>query len=340
MKQYLLLVLAACGAAAHSGATGAPAPAVNHAGSAPPLGVRTFETADPITKAAMDLAVLYPASTAGAPTAYGPYTIAAARDAPIAAGRFPLVVISHGHGGSMWGHHDLAEALGRAGYVVAMVEHNGDSWRDQSGFRSDRVMYGRAYQVSATIDRVLAERGLGEHVDDQRIGVAGFSAGGYTALTAVGAEPDFARVDAYCKRHPDDAEICGGPPSFVLTAAQKRPMRDPRIRAAFVMAPFAIVFGADALRAITAPVFLAWADQDALLLPDENARAIRPGLRTLAGTREIAGAGHYVFLPPCEPALAAAIPDLCRDAPGIDRAAIHAQLAGDAVAFFGKALAR
>jgi len=37
------------------------------------------------------------------------------------------VIISHGHAGSRFGHHDLAEQLARAGYVVAAVEHAGDS---------------------------------------------------------------------------------------------------------------------------------------------------------------------------------------------------------------------
>ena len=47
--------------------------------------------------------------------------------ATIAEGLFPLVIISHGHAGSRFGHHDLAEQLARAGYVVAAVEHAGDS---------------------------------------------------------------------------------------------------------------------------------------------------------------------------------------------------------------------
>lgn len=332
MKLSLFLVLAACGAASDSkvaapGAAGAP------------LGVQTLEARDPITAAPLALAVLYPAATAGPPTTYGLYAVAATRDAPIAAGRFPLVVISHGHGGALWGHHDLAEALGRAGYVVALVEHNGDSWRDQTGFRSDRVMYGRAYQVTATIDRVLAEPRIAAHVDAGRIGVAGFSAGGYTSLTAVGAEPDFGRVPAYCGRHPEDTEVCSAPLRNELTAAQKRPMRDPRIRAAFVMAPFALAFGPESFRAVRVPIFLAWGSRDEVLLPDENARAIAPALPTLVGTREVPGARHYTFLPPCEPALAQRIPTLCSDPPGIDRAAIHAQLAADAIRFFAAALA-
>jgi predicted dienelactone hydrolase len=107
------------------------------------------------------------------------------------------------------------------------------------------------------------------------------------------------------------------------------------VRAAFVMAPLGIFFGDDAFRAVVAPVFLAWADGDRVLFPDENAEPVARRLATvLAGTRVIAGAGHIVFLVPSPPAIAAAIPELCVDPPGIDRARVHEALAADAVRFF------
>jgi len=313
------------------------------------LGVRTLEGRDPATGAALPMAVIYPAATpatgstsgpeASAPTMFGPYRIAAVRDAPISTGRRPLIVVSHGHGGALWGHRDLAEALARAGYIAALVEHVGDSWRDQSGFRTGRAVYGRAHQVSAVIDRLLEDHELAAQIDRARIGVAGFSAGGYTSLLVVGAEPDYTRVPGYCARHPDDPEICNGALTLEAIPKQHAPTKDPRVTAAFVMAPFAVAFGPDAFRAVTAPVFLAWADADQVLLPDENAASIVPALKTLVGTRVIANAGHYVFLPPCPPAMAADVPPLCVDPPGIDRAHVHDVLAADAVAFFDRALA-
>jgi predicted dienelactone hydrolase len=100
------------------------------------------------------------------------------------------------------------------------------------------------------------------------------------------------------------------------------------------MAPVGIFFGADTLRGVTAPVFLTWGSDDRVLLPDENAKLVAAGLRTLTGTREIAGAGHFVYLTPCGAALAKELPALCVDPPGIDRVRIHEALAGDAIRFF------
>ncbi|HEX7701272.1 MAG TPA: hypothetical protein VF403_11130 [Kofleriaceae bacterium] len=310
------------------------APAPVPAAPSQTVGVRTFDAVDPVGHAAMPMAVFYPAIGSAARAQFGPYDVAAGKDLPVRAGSFPLVVISHGHSGSQWGHHDLAEALAAHGYVVATLEHPGDNYRDQSGFRSDRVLFGRAYQVSAAIDAVLADPTL--HVDPKRIGVAGFSAGGWTSLLVAGAQPDLGQIESYCTLHRDDVEICGGPLRHELESV--KPTADHRVRAAFVMAPFAVAFAPDAFRDVTAPVFLAWGAADQVLLPDENARAIRPRLATLRGTREIPAAGHYVFLAPCPPAFANELVAICKDPPGVDRAAVHRELAGDAIAFFDASL--
>jgi predicted dienelactone hydrolase len=52
----------------------------------------------------------------------------------------------------------------------------------------------------------------------------------------------------------------------------------------------------------------------------------------------IEGAGHYVFLAPCSEALRAAVPEICSDPPGIDRAVIHARLNAEMVDFFRRTL--
>lgn len=59
--------------------------------------------------------------------------------------------------GSRYGHHDLAVALARAGYVVCALEHPGDNYADQSGVGTERVLLGRAWQVSAAIDALLED---------------------------------------------------------------------------------------------------------------------------------------------------------------------------------------
>src|SRR3546814_17232087 len=79
-----------------------------------------------------------------------------------------------------------------------------DLVRDISGNGQAAVMAGRPIQVSATISALLADPRWKRLVDPDRIGVAGFSAGGYTSLLVVGAEPRFDRFLGYCERHPDE----------------------------------------------------------------------------------------------------------------------------------------
>ena len=306
----------------------------------PSAGLVFLEVQDPMSDGRMKLAVFYPpALPAQGTTRVGPYELSARTGLEVAPGRHPLIVLSHGHTGSNLGHHDLAEQLALAGYLVAAVEHPGDNWKDASGIGTDRVLFGRAYQVSRAIDAVLADGTLGAHVDGQRIGVAGFSAGGYTALTVLGAVPDFTRIHGYCARHPGDSEFCAFRERETVLPAPP-PLADPRVKAAFVMAPLGIFFAPEALLAVRAPVFLAFADQDRVLLPDENAKAVACSLPKLVGTDVVTGAGHYVLLAPCSMTRANVAPELCRDPAGVDRVAVHARLAREARTFFDEVLRR
>jgi predicted dienelactone hydrolase len=55
------------------------------------------------------------------------YGLVGVKDCPLTGGKLPLVVFSHGHTGWFGGHHDTAEALADAGFVVAAINHPGDN---------------------------------------------------------------------------------------------------------------------------------------------------------------------------------------------------------------------
>ena len=75
-----------------------------------------------------------------------------ARDGAVKGDHLPLVVISHGHGGSYAGHFDTAIALAQAGFVAAALTHNGDSWRDPS---NPTAIWERPRQLKALTDYML-----------------------------------------------------------------------------------------------------------------------------------------------------------------------------------------
>jgi predicted dienelactone hydrolase len=319
------------------------------------VGFHAIRIHDPVNNIEMPGYVFYPSTQPTSSTWVGPYHIEGQPDAPMAAGARPLVVISHGNGGSALGHHDLAAYLAAHGFIVATLEHPKDNFHDQSGVGFAPVLGGRPIQVKATISYLLDDPHWKASIDATRIGVAGFSAGGYTSLMIVGARPTFSRFIDYCHQYPAD-EICANVKPFTLKAKslgltvpqlmariQKESTQwgdtaDPRVKAAFAMAPLSLVFDRAGAASIDRPVFLYYGQNDHVLRPSANAEHLRPLLHTLVGVKMVPKADHWVFIPPCSPGMAKEVPVLCSDPPGVDRAKVHAQIERDALQFFRQTL--
>jgi len=260
---------------------------------------------------------------------------------PATPGRYPLILISHGSGGSERGHIGWAEHLARSGYVVAAPRHWGDSYDKPDGRGSDVQLIGRPLQAKAALDTVLAHRQLKQLVDPQRIGMVGFSAGGYTTLVMAGARPDFKRWKQHCQQHAQqDDEFC---PTFVwrflprMTRSDWKLPDEKRIKAAVVMAPASILFDRAGLSDVKIALRLYGAQDDALTRNAWNVSRIAAVLPSPAPVNMVPG-GHFVFLAPCSATLRTEAPQLCIDPPGVDRAAIQRRIGDELVEFFGKTL--
>ncbi|MFI4986052.1 MAG: alpha/beta hydrolase family protein [Alphaproteobacteria bacterium] len=283
----------------------------------------------------------YPTTAAESAIQAGPYTITAALDAPPVPGKHRLVVISHGSGGSDLGHRDLAEFLARHGIVVAAPRHLGDSYDRPEGRGSDVQLIGRPWQIVATLDAVLGDARIAQAVDPTRIGMAGFSAGGYTTLVIAGAKPDLELGAAHCAEHPEDREICAARPDKGprTTRPGWQLPHETRVKAAVVMAPLGVFFDKAGLAGIDIPLRLYEAADDHVLVNAWNTRRVLAALPRPVEHASVAG-GHFVFLAPCPAALAAEVPVLCSDPPGVDRAAIHRQINAEILDFFDRTLGR
>ena len=66
----------------------------------------------------------------------------------------------------------------------------------------------------------------------------------------------------------------------------------------------------------------------------ELAQVIFDALATKPEYHVVAHAGHFAFLAPCSAPLAALVPDICRDPPGLDREAFHRDFNASVAAFF------
>lgn len=250
----------------------------------------------------------------------------------------PLVVISHGNGGDFRGHEDTARALAAAGFVVASLTHTGDNWRDQS--RATDVAL-RPRQLHRLIDFMVSEWSGRAGVDADRIGAFGFSAGGFTVLTAAGGEPDLARVADHCRANPGfyDCRLIAAHLVDRETAGRAPWTHDPRIRSIVVAAPaLGFTFAPDGLSAVTQPVQLWQAQRDQILPSPFYVEPVRDALPRPPEFHSVQGAGHFDFLPPCSPQLAQNAPVICAPTPDFDRLAFHEIFNREVVRFFRQTL--
>jgi predicted dienelactone hydrolase len=284
----------------------------------------------------LEAGIWYPSGAPASPQRLGLYEQTVATGAAVAERGLPLIVVSHGTGGSFEGHYDTALALAEAGFVVAAVTHTGDNYRDQSQVgRLDN----RPRHIKALIDYMLASWQHRDVLDQPRIGMFGFSAGGFTALVAIGGTPDLRTVGPYCAEHPDEWSCRMLKERKInVSASPTTPptwVHDPRIAAAVVAAPaVGYAFSAEGLAGIKVPIQLWRGDSDEILPHPNYAQAVYDRLPAKPDYRVVPNAGHFAFLAPCTPALAGIVPEICRDPAGFDRAAFHRKFNPGVVAFF------
>jgi predicted dienelactone hydrolase len=286
----------------------------------------------------LSIGVWYPTDAPASPQPLEAFTQTVAPEGPVAGRRLPLVVMSHGTGGWYGEHDDTALALAHAGFVVAAVSHTGDTYSDQS---QAAAVWRRPQQVHELIDYMLAAWPDHARIDPDRIGMFGFSSGGFTTLVVIGGVPDLGKVAPHCVAHPDYFD-CGvvkrAGPALSATIAQLPASlwaHDPRVKAAAVVAPaLGFTFGPEGLKDVRVPIQL-WRDEDDHVLPNPDyAEAVRIALPQQPEYHLVANADHDDFLAPCTDRLRQVAPDICVSRPGFDRTAFHADFDAKVVRFF------
>lgn len=117
-------------------------------------------------------------------------------------GPFPVVIFSHGLGGSREGYEYLGRHWASHGYVSVHLQHLGSDdavWRDAAGYKmgamrkatlDPRNAINRPLDVSFAIDQLeklnKEQSPLQRRLDLDRIGVAGHSFGAFTTLAVAG----------------------------------------------------------------------------------------------------------------------------------------------------------
>ncbi len=263
------------------------------------------------------------------------------RGAPLPDGKHPVVLLSHGMGGSYLSLNWLASGLAARGAIVVAVNHPNGWFKDR-----DKVKlfnhWTRVQDLQAALDYVLADKDLAQSIDPDRIYVTGFSFGGWTALSMGGATQDATGSYDYCKNAGERAQGCsdlkhwGYDPAKVDLAKWTASWKDARIKAVAALDP--------GLTWNMKPENVQGLDQRHLLViglgntserhyaTDTTAAGSKfDKLVPLARIEVVSPATHFTGMPLCTDKGAAILAEekddpVCTDPPGADRKAVHEKI--------------
>lgn len=278
-------------------------------------GYRQLSVTDTTQGAPIPVLVFYPTDTPVTTATLGPYQFEVSPEAPASAGRFPLVLISHGSGGTHILYRTIAIHLARHGYMVAIPEHPGNNRIDNSLYGTVDNLVNRPRHVRLVLDAVLADMELAASAEADNAAMIGHSMGGYTALAVAGGLPSK-----------------DGNPVEVET--------DARIKALVLLAPATAWYqAAEALRRVDLPMLLLTGEHDDIT-PQWHADLVLSGVadRQRVDFRVIENAGHFSFLSPFPDKLKAGGFAPTLDPEGFDRAAFHEKLPEDIRQFLDRHL--
>jgi len=301
--------------------------------------VEAFDKENAIT---FPLLIMYPTNAASTPVAFGPFSLDVAMNAPVPYGRFPLVMISHGSGGSYLTHRTLAMHLAKNGFVVCMPEHPFNNRHNNELQYTVQNMIYRPRHLRLAIDGVFSHEQLKDHTAFESVAVIGHSVGGYTALALAGGIPHTQALVELCQK-PVSADE---PYWFSLlrkngiTSQPIAVTADERVRAIVLLAPDVSLFMSEgALRNVRVPILLLAAEKD--YKPLETIEVVINGIpdRSQLTHKVVENAGHYSFLSPFPESIKNRVGDAAKDPEGFDREQFHQELNPEILSFLRKAFA-
>jgi predicted dienelactone hydrolase len=305
----------------------------------------------------LELVVYYPAADASGTQVFAEnpvfqgVTLAADGSAvlPPADGGYPVILMSHGLGGHYRSLAWLAKGLTEEGAIVVAVNHPNSTFGDfdmQAGLQH----WTRAEDLTLALDWLLATPDLGPLIDPEAVHVAGFSYGGWTALSLIGVRGDLPGYIDHCAAYGERSSHCadiakaGGDLAALDAGLWGADHADARVKSVLAIDPgLTFGLGPDAVASVRGDILLVTLGQGEDRLPATDISAAGSnlvGLLPEAEVLELAPARHFSMLPLCKPAGEAILAEekddpVCTDPLSADRAVIHAQVLEAAVRFFG-----
>ena len=270
------------------------------------------------------------------------------RDGKITGTGLPLILLSHGSGGTRLDLEWLAQYLVLHGYIVASVDHWGNTFDNKIPIEFIKP-WERPQDISFVITKLLADSVFKKVIDARKIGAAGFSFGGATMIELAGGVANYPLLlNYYRTTGRKEVEVPELPTlvsllsdsTFVAQTRHVPVLKDRRIKAFIAISPsigtgftskaqFKDVQGAVLLIGSHADVM------DPVKLNSRNYHQLIPGSEYY----EFPGkTGHYVMLGEANDGLKKAVPAVFTDDPSVDRHNVHLTVDSLAVDFFRRSL--
>jgi len=189
----------------------------------------------------------------------------------------PIIIISHGVGGTRFSFDYLAQHLASHGFLVVIPEHTGSNAKTVIDFfrgltdPAPQEAIDRPWDVTFLLNLLEQYSQLSpawrSRLNFEQIGVLGQSFGGYTALALGGATVNFEKLDEAClKPEPNNQSLnislllqC----NTNLVFRQAYILRDPRVKAIVAMNPFTShIFGETGLANLQVPTLVVASGDD------------------------------------------------------------------------------
>ena len=309
---------------------------------ADPAGMRDLSIDAPHHGRPLTGAVYYPSAGGVTPETYAENPVfigvPVIKGAEVAQGKHPLVLLSHGMGGHIRSLAWLSTALAERGTIVVAVNHPNSTFGDMD-LVTGLQHWTRTQDMKLALDTVLADPKLGALVDPARIMAAGFSYGGWTALSLGGLHGNHAGYVAHCAHYGAASSHCGdlmrGGVSLqdVDVPEWNAGYRDARISSVFSIEP-GLIWGMtpEDTASITADVTLmSLGTGESRLLATDFDLVKLPAVLPNADIIRIVPGTHFSVLPLCKPEGVAILEEekddpVCTDPEGTDRAVLHSRI--------------
>jgi predicted dienelactone hydrolase len=215
--------------------------------------------------------------------------------------------------------------------MVAAPDHWGNTYDNKIPEYFVRY-WERPLDISFVLTRLLGDYEYNSTIDSKRVGLVGFSFGGYTALSIAGVEVD-------CELLKEKAKTKQGKTEFTVPEVGDlrdliygltcddipKSLKDSRFTAFVSLAPALGLGLPDNEQIVTSPLLIVGVGEDNITPVKTNAlryHELIPGSDFLILDNE---AGHYIFLNEGDEELKKVAKKYYRDHKGISRAQIHKQ---------------